>query len=181
MADIKYLYDKIAQLIEIQGYNEYLERAETLYYEESGNDKHLIIKRDMLNTNYDAVFVYIYGAWQHWGMIIGNPLVISPIYNNGSLLLKSNRIVAHHIGFEGSPANDLSYRILASYQRSWGTYKNPLPEVADNFNFLAEVAWRPRRLPGWEGTLSVGIDAGDLIGRSAGLQLSIAKTGLIRF
>ena len=124
---------------------------------------------------------YIYGAWQHWGMIIGNPLVISPIYNNGSLLLKSNRIVAHHIGFEGSPANDLSYRILASYQRSWGTYKNPLPEVADNFNFLAEVAWRPRRLPGWEGTLSVGIDAGDLIGRSAGLQLSIAKTGLIRF
>ena len=57
MADIKDLYDKISQLIEIQGYNEYLERAETLYYDESGNDKHLIIKRDMLNTNYDAVFV----------------------------------------------------------------------------------------------------------------------------
>ncbi len=57
MTDIKDLYDKISQLIEFQGYNEYLERAETLYYDESGNDKHLIIKRDLLNTNYDAVFV----------------------------------------------------------------------------------------------------------------------------
>lgn len=42
MTDIKDLYDKISQLIEFQGYNEYLERAETLYYDESGNDKHLV-------------------------------------------------------------------------------------------------------------------------------------------
>lgn len=43
--------------MEIQGYQKFLERAETLYYDESGNDKHLIIKGEKLNTNYDAVFV----------------------------------------------------------------------------------------------------------------------------
>lgn len=123
----------------------------------------------------------IYGAWQHWGMIIGNPLVLSPIYNDGTLLLKSNRIIAHHIGFEGNPTNEISYRVLASYQRSWGTYKDPLPEVADNFNFMAEVKWRPRRLAGWEGSFSLGADGGDLIGRSIGMRISIAKSGLIRF
>lgn len=123
----------------------------------------------------------LYGGWQHWGEIIGNPMILSPLYNNGTLLLRSNRIVGHHLGFEGRPLDELGYRVLASYQRSWGTYKTPLPEVADSFNFLAECSWRPRRMAGWEGTLSVGVDAGDLLGRSVGVRLSISKTGLLRF
>lgn len=57
MADIKELYNRISKFLEIQGYQKFLERAETLYYDESGNDKHLIIKGEKLNTNYDAVFV----------------------------------------------------------------------------------------------------------------------------
>lgn len=57
MTDIKDLYDKISKILEVQGYKEFLERTETLYYDESGNDKHLIIKGDKLNTNYDAVFI----------------------------------------------------------------------------------------------------------------------------
>lgn len=44
MADIKDLYNRISKFLKIQGYQKFLERAETLYYEESGNDKHLIIK-----------------------------------------------------------------------------------------------------------------------------------------
>ncbi|MDE5653350.1 MAG: capsule assembly Wzi family protein [Muribaculaceae bacterium] len=123
----------------------------------------------------------LYGAWQHWGEIIGNPMILSPIYNDGTMLLRSTRIIGHHLGFEGQPLNELSYRVLASYQRSWGTYKNPLPEVADNFSFLLETTWRPRRLAGWEGKFSFGLDTGNLIGRSAGVQITISKTGLINF
>lgn len=36
---------------------EYLFRQETLYYDESGNDKHLIVKGDKLNTDPNLVFV----------------------------------------------------------------------------------------------------------------------------
>lgn len=36
---------------------EYLFRHETLYYDESGNDKHLIVKGDKLNTDPNLVFV----------------------------------------------------------------------------------------------------------------------------
>ena len=50
MADIKDLYDKISESLEIQGYKEFLERVETLYYDESGNDKHLVIKGNKLNS-----------------------------------------------------------------------------------------------------------------------------------
>ena len=57
MTDIKDLYDLISKFIEVQGNKEFLERAETLYYDESGNDKYLIIKGEKLNTNYDAVFI----------------------------------------------------------------------------------------------------------------------------
>lgn len=123
----------------------------------------------------------LYGAWQHWGMIIGNPMILSPLYNDGSLFTRSSRIMGHHLGFEGEPTPEISYRILASYQRSWGTYKNPLPSVANSFNLLAEVGWRPRKLKGWEGKASFGLDAGDLIGRSIGLQISIVKRGKFTF
>ena len=57
MADIKELYENISAFIDLQGYNNFLERAETLYYDESGNDKHLIIKGEQLNTKYDSVFI----------------------------------------------------------------------------------------------------------------------------
>lgn len=57
MADIKDLYVQISKSLEIQGYKEFLEREETLYYDESGNDKHLVIKGEKLNINYDSLFI----------------------------------------------------------------------------------------------------------------------------
>ncbi len=49
---------------------------------------------------------YLYQGWQHWGMGIGNPLLPGPIYNkNGQITFISNRVLAHHIGFCGSPIN----------------------------------------------------------------------------
>lgn len=123
----------------------------------------------------------LYGAWQHWGGIIGNPLILSPQYNDGSFFLKSSRIIAHHIGFDGNPSEAVDYRILATYLRSWGTYKNPLPEVVDSFNFLAECSWHPRRLKGWQASLAVAFDAGSLIRPSFGVRLSISKSFGIKF
>ena len=120
----------------------------------------------------------LYTGWQHWGMGIGNPLVISPIYNtDGSLAFKDNRIVAHHIGWKGNPFPDIDYRILISYSRSWGTYSWPGASVKRNYNGLLEVTWRPRKLNGWAGRIGIGGDAGSLLGRSVGAMITISKTG----
>lgn len=121
---------------------------------------------------------YLYSGWEHWGMGIGNPLVISPIYNaDASLRFQNNRIVAHHIGWKGSPFRDIDYRVLLSYSRAWGTYDSPNASVKNNYNGLLEVTWRPRKLKGWAGCIGIGGDAGGLLGRSIGAMITISKTG----
>ena len=121
---------------------------------------------------------YLYNGWEHWGMGIGNPLVISPIYNtDNTLSFKDNRIVAHHIGWKGSPLPGIDYRVLISYSRSWGTYDQPNSYVKRNLNGLLEVTWHPRRLSGWSGCIGIGADGGSLLGKSAGVMLTISKSG----
>jgi len=119
-----------------------------------------------------------YAGWEHWGMGIGNPLIISPIYNNdNSLSFHDNRILAHHIGLEGAPCPTLGYRVLLSYSRSWGSYSSPASNVRSNFNALLELTWHPRKLHGWAGRISIGGDAGSLLGRSFGTMITLSKTG----
>lgn len=120
----------------------------------------------------------LYGNWQHWGMGTGNPLLISPIYNaDGSLFFMHNRIKGHHFGWEGRPHPDVDYRVLMSLTRSWGTYRSPTPDILHNFNALLEVSYRPHQLKGWKATLGLAADAGKLLGKSFGAQLTISKTG----
>lgn len=121
---------------------------------------------------------YIYNGWQHWGMGIGNPLIISPLYNaNRTLYFTSTRMWGHHLGFKGQPFDEVGYKILASVQKSWGTYEKPFPETKTSFNLMAEVNYTPRRFPGWKADLAFGMDAGSLIGNSYGVMLKISKTG----
>jgi hypothetical protein len=120
----------------------------------------------------------VYQGWQHWGMGIGNPLVLSPIYNSDrSLSFRTTRVEAHHIGFSGNPTPEINYRVLLSYSRNWGSYAYPLPEIEDNFNSLVEISWKPLNLKGWYLKGALAFDNGDLIGKSFGGMVTIGKTG----
>lgn len=122
----------------------------------------------------------IYTGWQHWGMGIGNPLLISPVYNrDGIISFRHNRLKGHHLGFEGSPLAWLRYRVLLSYTRSWGTYDEPTRRIERNFNTLLETTFSPSGLKGWSATLSIGSDGGALLGPSFGAMLAIRKTGIL--
>ncbi len=121
---------------------------------------------------------YIYNGWQHWGQAIGNPLLTSPIYNaNHHLQFYSNRVVAHHVGFKGSPTPNVDYRALLSYTKSWGSYYAPFQHTKENFSWLAEVKYHTKKLPGWEASISLAGDHGKLLGNSFGAMLSISKSG----
>lgn len=125
---------------------------------------------------------FLYSGWQHWGMGIGNPLILSPVYNRDhNLWLSDTRIEAWHIGLKGSPLPELDYRVLMSYSRNWGTYTRPLPEELANFNALLELTWKPERFKGWEASLGIAGDTGRLLGKSFGMALTISKTGWINF
>ncbi len=121
---------------------------------------------------------YIYNGWQHWGMGLANPLIIAPVYNNPHIMsLRSTRMWGHHLGFKGQPLDELGYKVLASVQKSWGTYSAPFKEPKKSFNLMAEARYTPKCLPGWEADLAFGMDAGSLIGNSYGVSLRISKTG----
>lgn len=121
---------------------------------------------------------YIYNGWQHWGMGIGNPLIISPIYNRDhQMYFKSTRMWGHHLGFRGQPLDELGYKVLVSAQKSWGTYEQPFKEPKTSFNLMAEVSYTPKKFAGWKADLSFGMDAGSLIGNNYGAMLRISKTG----
>jgi len=121
---------------------------------------------------------YIYGGWQHWGMGMGNPLLVSPIYND-AIHFKHNRIIAHHIGISGRPTDEIDYRILLSSTRSWGTYKVSTPKVLHNFSSMLEVTYSPRRLSGWSFRAGIAGDHGDIIRNTFGGMITVTKTGLL--
>ena len=126
---------------------------------------------------------YIFTGWQHWGQAIGNPLYRSPLYNeNGVIDFQNNRFVAWHFGIAGAPNYNLSYRVLATFQKSLGTYSKPFADPQKTQHLLAEANYNfsvYSPLKGWSVKAAVGADFGKTYGKNVGFQLTIAKTGTI--
>ena len=123
-----------------------------------------------------------YPGWQHWGQVIGNPLYRSPIYNEkGDLYVHDNRFVAFHLGFDGQPTSRLGYRVLATYQKGWGTYQDPFTKPHHNVSFLVEADYRFAR--GWHAKGGYAMDFGSnqMLGHNAGFQLTVGKSGILDF
>lgn len=126
----------------------------------------------------DNYYNHNYPGWQNWGMGIGNPLLISPIYNKDHILqFFHNRIKGHHFGWKGNPTDEIDYRVLLTLTRSWGTYGRPTDNILHNFNGLLEVGYRPHQLPGWQLRVAIAGDAGKLLGKSFGAMFTISKSG----
>lgn len=125
---------------------------------------------------------YLYSAWQNWGMSIGTPLAISPIYNvNHHLAIYNTRFIAYHLGLEGNPIKSLNWRMLLTFSQNWGTYIYPFAEVLNNCSGLVELHYAPEKLKGWFGEIGVAWDSGSLLGKSFGAMLTIGKTGFIKW
>ena len=123
----------------------------------------------------------VYGAWQHWGMTMGNPLLLSPIYNeNHQVFNYHNRIKATHLGIAGDPSPVFHYRVLYTHLRSWGTYDFPLTDTQYNDFLIAELTLKPRQLKGWSFTGAFGMNRGDLLNKCSGGSVSIRKEGVIK-
>ena len=116
----------------------------------------------------------IYNSWQYYGMGLGSPLLYGPIYNsNHSMSFRSNRMKAHHIGLQGEPTEEWSWRVLASFARHWGSYGAPFDEVKRQFHGMAEVKYSPARLKNWGLKAAIGVDKGSVIGNSVGGTVSV--------
>lgn len=113
---------------------------------------------------------------QHWGQVLGNPLYRSPLYNDDHLIrVEDNRFVAWHMGVEGQPLPRLDYRILASWQRGYGTYYDPYTHPHHNTSIMVEAGYQFNH--GWAVRGAFGLDHGSILGNNHGVQLTIIKIG----
>ena len=126
----------------------------------------------------------LYTGWQHWGQVIGNPLFLSPLYNSdGSIEVKNNRSTAFHIGFSGDPVPGFHYRLLGTYLKGYGTYDTPYSEPRKTISLLAEADYsfaNTSKFKGWSLRGALGMDFGELMGDNYGVQLTIAKNGILK-
>lgn len=121
---------------------------------------------------------YLYGAWQTWGMTMGSPLAISPLYNRSHVLtIYNTRFKANHFGLEGLPIDNLKWRILLTFTQNWGTYWLPLPKKMDNCSGLIELEYNPSFLKGWFAKGALAWDSGDFLGNNFGGMISIGYQG----
>lgn len=121
---------------------------------------------------------HILMGWQHWGQVMGNPLYLSPLYNeDGRIEVKNNRFKAWHLGISGQPIPRLHYRLLASWQDGLGRYKNPYTHTKYNTSLFAEVGWAFK--DGWKASAAWGADFGSIRGDNNGIQLTVSKTGIL--
>lgn len=147
-----------------------------VYYDHTPSLNFQVSGRDQYYNN------YIYTSWTNYGMGIGNPLIVSPLYNSPRFLqFKHTRVKAFNMGLRGNPTPQIDWKLRLSTISSWGSYEYIPSYVMHDVSMLAQVNWHPGRLKGWTGSLSVGFDSGDLIGKSFGVGISIAKTGFIKF
>ena len=111
---------------------------------------------------------------------MGNPLLLSPIYNSDDrIYCYYNRVNAHHMGLKGQPAEWLDWRVLYSTLRTLGTYHVPSLDPLHAHYLLCELTWHPKFLPSLSISGAYGFNGGSLLGRSHGGMLTFAYQGII--
>lgn len=157
-------------------FNNTMHQSGPIYHDKTEENPQQISARDEYYAN------HIYGAWQMGGFVIGNPLILSPLYNDylgekGSLMPLHNRVRVHHFGLMGNPSREWSWRALYTRQFSLGTYTRPVDDPSTANYLLFETTYSPRWAQGLSFTAAYGHNDGSLLGSSNGGMLTVRFSG----
>ena len=128
---------------------------------------------------------HVYGSWQHGGYIMGNPTLLSPLYNiytlgSNTLHQYFNRVNVHHIGLRGNPCSQIAWRILYTHEKTLGSYERPVMNPLYGDFLLMEAKYSPKKVSGLSITASYGHNGGELLGSSNAGMLTVSWDGWIR-
>lgn len=128
---------------------------------------------------------HVYGSWQHAGFVMGNPLIPSPLYNGylgvgGYLQNYFNRLNAHHVGLKGNPVGWLSWKVLYTFEKNFGSYDRPVIDPLKGHFLLLEAIYKPTWLNGLSIAVAYGHNNGTLLGKSNGAMLTFSWDGWIK-
>ncbi|MBR5639906.1 MAG: hypothetical protein IKW83_09100 [Muribaculaceae bacterium] len=125
---------------------------------------------------------YCYNGYHNRGMSIGSPMAKSPIYNtDGYLRFTDNRLRGFHLGLMGDIGNQVTYRALFSWRKSFGTPFIPHRKPITGTSMMLEATYTPHWLSGLEIKVQFAHDHGTLYGNNTGALISIFYNGNFSF
>ena len=132
---------------------------------------------DLVTGNDNYYNHMFYGAYDHYGMALGNALLAAPIYNkDGYADFRDNRVKAWHLGINGEITDQLSYIVKGSYREGWGTYANPLARKHHSFDAMLQGIYT---LGDWQFSAAYAFDNGNIYGDCNTLNIKIGYHGKI--
>ena len=122
---------------------------------------------------------FYYGTYTNYGLSIGTPFLVSPLYNeNGDPMYIHNRARGFHAAIAGNPSGQWSYSLKVSYQRAGGSGWVPAARRLSDTSAMATAVWTPNdNLKGLTVTLQAAFDAGKLRGNNFGAMIGLAYSG----
>lgn len=138
---------------------------------------------DMASGNDDYYNNVTYNGYANYGMSMGTPFIMSPIYNaNGSMTFLHNRTQGMHAALTGKLAARWGYTAKFSYQKAWGSGYIPVAHALTCTSAMLEARYDAAALlPGLDVRAVVALDRGSLRGNNFGALLSLTYTGNLKF
>lgn len=124
----------------------------------------------------------VYGPYAYFGMAIGSPFLLSPVYNtDGFWQFAHNRAQGFHLAAGGDITGDIEWIAKVSYQKAWGGGREPKAEALHDTSALLGVSWSPSSLAlnGWNFDCSLALDNGTLRGNNFGAAIAVRYSGNI--
>lgn len=124
-----------------------------------------------------------FNAHANFGMAIGSPFVLSPVYNRDGFPQFAQTISrGFHAAARGNISPELGWQAKLSYQAARGNGDNGWFKTLHNTSASVEASWNARRLlEGLSMSAIAAFDAGSLRGDNFGAMLSVKYSGSLSF
>ncbi len=123
----------------------------------------------------------VYGPWSNYGMSLGTPFVVAPLYNaDGHWQFAHNRARGFHAAIEGRIAPQWRYKAMLSYQKAWGDGRRPQATGLHDTSAMLEARWAQGEAKPWSADLKLAFDAGNLRGNNFGAMLTVRYSGSLK-
>jgi hypothetical protein len=123
-----------------------------------------------------------YGSFSNYGLSIGSPFLVSPLYNlNGFSGYLHNRARGVHAAVRGYVGSEWEWGLKYSWQQAWGRGRVPATYSLLDNSLMASASWLPRMVPGLKFDAKIAFDAGRLRGNNFGMLVGATYVGNFSF
>lgn len=127
---------------------------------------------------------YWYNGYALYGMSIGSPMFVSPLFNTDGATTRflQNRFWGIHAAAEGDVMPNLTYRAMASFRRFYGTLSVPAVQTTHTVSAMVEATWTLTQVPGLALNAQIAFDCGNSsYGKNFGALVSLRYNGIFNF